>query len=62
MDKTFKVAFAPSTQTFSKIKFEKTSSILTDFKAEINTAPPQEIYYDEIIYYDGGGVEGYGEN
>lgn len=61
MDKTFKVSFAPSTTTFSKIKFEKTSSNLINFKVESGTSIPQDIYYDEIVYYDGGGVEGYGD-
>lgn len=23
---------------------------------------PEDDYYDEIIYYDGGGVEGYGDS
>lgn len=61
MDKTFKVTFAPSNQTFSGIRMEKTSQVLTNFKAEIGTSKPQDIYYDEIVYYDGGGVEGYGD-
>lgn len=61
MDKTFKLSFAPSNQTFSKIKLEKTSNVLTNFKTEIGNSTPKEIYYDEIIYYDGGGVDGYGD-
>ncbi len=59
-DNLIKTSFNSSTTFFTKIKFEKTSSEFSNFKAEINSSVPQEIYYDEIVYYDGGGVEGYG--
>ena len=41
--------------------FNGGSSLIQDVKFEPNTTMPEDIYYDEIIYYDGGGVEGYGD-
>lgn len=29
---------------------------------EKSTGNPDDDYYDEIVYYDGGGVEGYGDS
>lgn len=46
-DRFFKVKF--NTDKTFKIKFE-------------NTPTEQDIYYDEVIYYDGGNVEGYGDD
>jgi len=43
-----------------KLKLNKTSSAL-DIKTDTSSAPSEDIYYDEIIYYDGGGVDGYGD-
>lgn len=57
-DKHFKIKLN-SSESF-KPKFEKTSSNFENFKADLNGSSPQDIYLDEIIYYDGGGVEGYG--
>ena len=37
------------------------SSSQVQTKTDINNQPVDDIYYDEIIYYDGGGVEGYGD-
>lgn len=37
----------------------KDNSIYT--KTDINNTPEEDTWYDEIIYYDGGGVEGYGD-
>ncbi len=37
------------------------SSIIEDTKFEPNTTIPEDVYYDEVIYYDGGGVDGYGD-
>jgi hypothetical protein len=31
-----------------------------EIKGDFNNDKSEDIYYDEIIYYDGGGVEGYG--
>lgn len=30
-------------------------------KSDVNNSPEPDTWYDEIIYYDGGGVEGYGD-
>ena len=30
-----------------------------EVKADVNNAPVEDIYYDEIIFYDGGGVDGW---
>ena len=58
-DNTFKVSFSSSQSTFDHLHFNKTSSNLN---IHSNIGPTDEdIYYDEIIYYDGGGVEGYGD-
>lgn len=56
-DRTFKVKLNTQSQVI-KTKLNKTSSTV-EVKTDINTVP-EDIYYDEIIYYDGGGVEGYG--
>ena len=37
-----------------------TSVSQLNIKTDINNQPTDEIYYDEVIIYDGGGVEGYG--
>ena len=37
-----------------------TSSSKIETKTDINNQPVEDLYYDEVIYYDGGGVEGYG--
>ena len=56
---SFKVKFDSSEKSFSKIKFNK---IQNTFKPKAEITPVEEdIEYDEIIYYDGGGVEGYGD-
>lgn len=57
-DMSFKVKFTSLENSYSKIKFNKTQSMFKP-KAEI-TPVEEDIEYDEIIYYDGGGVEGYG--
>lgn len=58
MEKVFKTVFNSSQNNYSKIKFTKTSTII-DTKIDINNKP-EEIYYDDVIIYDGGGVDGYG--
>ena len=59
-DRSFKVQFNTSGNTYSKIKFSRTTN---NFKPKAEVTPTeQDIYYDEIIYYDGGGVHGYGDN
>ena len=59
-DKTFKVKFNSSKNNFGKIKF-KSSNINIDSNFQ-PTSDSDEVYYDSIIDYDGGGVDGYGEN
>lgn len=58
MEKVFKTVFNSSQNNYSKIKFTKTSTVM-DTKIDINNKP-EEIYYDDVIIYDGGGVDGYG--
>ena len=56
--KGMRVKFNTSTNTYSKINFNKTKNT---FKPKAEVTPKEEdIYYDEVIYYDGGNVEGYG--
>ena len=59
MEKVFKTVFNSSQNNYSKIKFTKTSTIM-DTKMNMNSKP-EEIYYDDVIIYDGGGVDGYGD-
>ena len=59
-NRSFKVKFNTSNNSFSKIKFNKTQNTFKP-KAEV-TPVEQDIYYDEIIYYDGGDVHGYGDS
>ena len=59
-DRSFKVKFNSSTNSFAKIGFNKTQNTFKP-KAEV-TPVEQDIYYDEIIYYDGGDVHGYGDS
>lgn len=59
-DRTFKVGFNSSNNTYRKINFNKTNNSFKP-KAEI-TPKDKEIYYDEVIYYDGGDVKGYGDS
>ena len=57
-DKQFEVHFNSSNNSFSsKINLNNTSNT---FKPKAEVTPTEEdIYYDEIIYYDGGGVDGW---
>lgn len=57
MEKVFKTVFNGN-QDF-KVKLHKTSTVLEN-KININNTKPEDVYYDEVIIYDGGGVEGYG--
>ena len=59
-DRSFKVKLNSSNNSFSKIKFNRTTNT---FKPKAEVTPVEEdIYYDEIIYYDGGDVYGYGDS
>ena len=57
-DKQFEVHFSSSDNNFkSKANLNDTSNT---FKPKAEVTPTEEdIYYDEIIYYDGGGVDGW---
>lgn len=59
MEKFFKTKFNSSKSKFSKIKFEKTDMTF-DGKMNTSSSTSEDVIYDEIIFYDGGGVEGYG--
>ena len=37
-----------------------TSVSQLNIKTDINNQPTDEVYFDEVIIYDGGGVDGYG--
>ena len=57
-NKTFSVQFNSSNNAFSGIGFNKVSN---SFSPSTGIKPTSEdIYYDEVIFYDGGDVEGYG--
>ena len=59
-DRSFKVQFNNSTNVYSKLKCNRTSN---NFKPKAEVTPTEEdIYYDEVIYYDGGDVHGYGDS
>lgn len=53
----FKVQFNSSKQTFKPSFSQKTTE--TKPKVEPKAESVEEVYYDEIVFYDGGGVEGY---
>jgi hypothetical protein len=54
-----KIKFSTQNQRYDNLHFSKTTS---NFDMSTNVRPTDEdIYYDEIVYYDGGGVEGYGD-
>ncbi len=58
-DNTFKLKFSSAKSEFSNLKFSKTSN---NIGVDTHMRPTDEdIYYDEVVYYDGGGVEGYGD-
>ena len=59
-DRSFKVQFNSSGNIYKKLNFNRTSNNFQP-KAEV-TPTEQDIYYDEIIYYDGGDVHGYGDS
>lgn len=59
-DRKIRVKFSNSTNTYSKINFNKSQN---NFKPKSEITPTEEdIYYDEVIYYDGGDVRGYGDS
>ena len=62
MNNAYKTSFQINAKkkNYSKLKFEKTDSSFK-IKSALDSTD-KEIYYDEIIYYDGGGVHGYGDD
>ena len=62
LDKTdgpVKVEFNKSESSF-RAPVDKTDNSIYA-KSDVNNSPEPDTWYDEIIYYDGGGVEGYGD-
>ena len=57
-DRTFKIKLNTSKSKPIKVRLNKTSSDL-DIRMDTN-APAEETYFDDIIIYDGGDVDGYG--
>ncbi len=57
---SFNIKFNSSTQSFSP-KFSQ-KEWESKPKVDPGNLTPEEIYYDEIVIYDGGGVEGYGSD
>ena len=56
-DKVFRVKMSQN-NNYGKVKMSKSSS---SFQTKTEVTPRKEdIYVDEVIYYDGGDVEGYG--
>ena len=56
----FKTQFNSSEQSF-KSKFSQ-KLIETKPKVEPKAESVEDVYYDEIVFYDGGGVDGYGNS
>lgn len=57
-DMTFKVKFISNNSEPMKVKMNKIDQTV-NVSGNFNTNT-EDLYYDEIVYYDGGGVEGYG--
>lgn len=57
---TFVVGFNSKNKTF-KPNFSKKEKQLNT-KVTPNANSVEEIYYDEVVIYDGGGVKGYGDD
>ena len=58
-DGSFKVKFNQKNRMM-KVGFNASEAVYDDFKANMGCCKDEDIYYDEIVYYDGGDVEGYG--
>ena len=57
-NRVMRVQFSSSNNSYGKIKMEKSSSTFVP-KATVSPVD-EDIYVDEVIFYDGGDVEGYG--
>ena len=58
-DRSLNIKFSTQNKEFTNLHFTKTNSNL-DVSTSVRPTD-EDIYYDEIVYYDGGGVEGYGD-
>ena len=58
-DRSFKVKLSSKGSTTFKPKMYEVNQSMV-IKGDFDNNKSEEIYYDDIIYYDGGGVEGYG--
>lgn len=54
------VKFNPSGNIYNSVKFKRTDRAIRP-RMEV-TPVEKEIYYDEVIWYDGGDVKGYGDS
>lgn len=52
------VQFEKSQSSFNTLIDKSDNSI--DAKSDLNNKPEEDTWYDEVIFYDGGGVDGYG--
>ena len=59
IDSSMPIDFNKSKSSFKTKVDNKDNSVHA--KSDINNSPEPDTWYDEIIYYDGGGVEGYGD-
>ena len=57
-DRFFKVKLNSSKSKPIKVQLNKSSSVM-DTRMDTN-APAEDVYYDEVVIYDGGDVDGYG--
>lgn len=62
MNNVYKTSFQISAKkkNYSKLDFSKTDSSFK-IKSALNSTD-KDIYYDEVIYYDGGDVYGHGND
>ena len=62
MDKRYRTRFQVSAKknNYSDLHFQKTDSSFK-LKSALDSKD-KDLYYDEVIYYDGGDVHGYGDS
>lgn len=58
IDNTISTSVADGSASLETIVDTSISQL--NIKTDINNQPTDEVYFDEIIIYDGGGVDGYG--
>lgn len=59
LNKSFNVKFSSSNSFFTP-KIVKKPKVFDEFTPEVTPYKPEPEDLEEIIYYDGGGVDGYG--